>query len=156
MQNNQAKTVLQVCATNSTRLSDLGIKDGQLIFIQDKCRIAFDLEGRRRFYNEIELIQTDDERKKYQEAENGLFYFVVDTATLWAYQDDWVQLTTAPEEIVFIGVSFPELGSAKTLYVNREKKEISVWDEAANEYVVVANETDIGSISESEIDLLFV
>lgn len=155
MQNNQVKEVLQVCATKSDRLPELEIKNGQMIFIQDKCRIAFDFEGRRKFYNEIELIQTEDERKSYPDAENECFYFVVDTATLWVYQDGWVQLTTAPEEIVFIGVSFPELGSAKTLYVNKKKKEISVWDDETNGYIVVANETDIGSISKSEIDLLF-
>ena len=35
--------VLSVCATVGSKLPDLAIKDGQLIFVQDKHKIAFDL-----------------------------------------------------------------------------------------------------------------
>ena len=40
-----------VIATTSERLSNLVIKNGQLIFIQDKHRIAFDFKDKRTFYN---------------------------------------------------------------------------------------------------------
>lgn len=153
MAENMLKNVLSVCATRSDRLPELPIKNGQLIFIQDKCRIAFDYGDKRKFYNQIELLEADYERVNLEEPVNGHFYFVVDTAVLWFYQNDWVQLTTAPEEIIFIGTEMPELGVEKTLYVDKEKKEISVWDDG--EYIVVSDKTNVDSISESDIDLLF-
>ena len=153
MAENMLKNVLSVCATRSDRLPELPIKNGQLIFIQDKCRIAFDYGDKRKFYNQIELLEADYERVNLEEPVNGHFYFIVDTAVLWFYQNDWVQLTTAPEEIIFIGTEMPELGVEKTLYVDKEKKEISVWDDG--EYIVVSDKTNVDSISESDIDLLF-
>lgn len=153
MAENMLKNVLSVCATRSDRLPELPIKNGQLIFIQDKCRIAFDYGDKRKFYNQIELLEADYERVNLEDPINGHFYFIVDTAVLWFYQNDWVQLTTAPEEIIFIGTEMPELGVEKTLYVDKDKKEISVWDDG--EYIVVSDKTNVGSISESDIDLLF-
>lgn len=153
MAENMLKNVLSVCATRSDRLPELPIKNGQLIFIQDKCRIAFDYGDKRKFYNQIELLEADYERVNLEDPVNGHFYFIVDTAVLWFYQNDWVQLTTAPEEIIFIGTEMPELGVEKTLYVDKDKKEISVWDDG--EYIVVSDKTNVGSISESDIDLLF-
>ena len=147
------KTVLSVCATSSNRLKDLEIKNGQLIFVQDKERIAFDFGGKRKFYNQIEELNTDKERVEMTSPVNASYYFVVETAVLWTYRDEWIQLTTPPEEIVFIGTEIPELGIAKTLYVNKKEKEISVWDEDKSSYLTVSNAT--GSLSKSNIDLLF-
>ena len=148
------RSVLSVCATNSNRLPDLAIKNGQLIFIQDKCRIAFDFGDTRKFYNQINELTTDSERIAIEEPVAGSYYFVIETAVLWAYQDRWVQLTTTPEEIVFIGTEMPLLGSANKLYVDKMNKEISVWDNEINGYITVSNATD--AISESDIDSLFV
>lgn len=148
------RTALSVCATTSSRLPDLAIKNGQLIFIQDKCRIAFDFGDNRKFYNQINELTTDSERIALENPIVGSYYFVIETAVLWTYQDRWVQLTTAPEEIVFIGVELPTLGSANKLYVDKTNKEISIWDNETNEYVMVSNATD--AISEFDIDSLFV
>ena len=148
------RTVLSVCATTSGRLPDLAIKNGQLIFIKDKRRIALDFGDSRIFYNQIEELVTDAERIELASPVIGSYYFVIETAVLWTYQGKWIQLTTTPEEIVFIGVELPKLGSANKLYVNKKNKEISVWDNEKNGYVTVANAT--GTISESDIDSLFV
>lgn len=43
----------------------------------------------------------------------------------------------------------PSLGKQNTLYVNKTNKEISVWDETINEYIVVADKTDIKNIEVS-------
>ena len=147
------RTALSVCATTSSRLPDLAIKNGQLIFIQDKCRIAFDFGNSRKFYNQIEELVTDEERLALESPVVGSYYFVIETAVLWTYQGKWVQLTTTPEEIVFIGVELPTLGSANKLYVNKKEKEISVWDNETNGYIVVSDVAK--SISESDIDSLF-
>ena len=148
------KTILSVCATTAKRLPDLAIKNGQLIFIQDKHRIAFDFGDKRKFYNQIEELATDEERIALEEPIVGSFYFVINTAVFWTYQNDWIPLTTSPEEIVFIGTdTMPELGSAKTLYVSKTKKEITVWDNNTNGYVSVSNYSE--AISEEEIASLF-
>lgn len=148
------KSILSVCATTANRLPDLTIKNGQLIFVQDKHRIAFDFGGKRKFYNQIEELSTDDERTKIESPVNGSYYFVIDTAVLWTYQNKWIQLTTSPEEIVFIGTTMPELGSAKTLYVNKTNKEISIWDDEANGYITVASHR--GNVPTEDIDKLFM
>lgn len=149
------KTILSVCATNANRLPDLAIKNGQLIFIQDKHRIAFDFGGKRRFYNQIEELATEAERVALEAPVTGSYYFVINTAVLWTYQDKWIPLTTSPEEIVFIGTDvMPELGSAKTLYISKTKKQISVWDNDTKQYIVVADKNEIVDVS--DIDALFI
>lgn len=152
MADTTVKKVLSVCATTGSRLSDLVIKDGQLIFVQDKHRIAFDFKGKRVFYNQIEEIATEEEREGI-DPEEGIFYFVISTAVLWTYRGKWIQLTTPPQDVIFIGVELPELGSANILYVNKSGY-ISVWDEDSKDYITVANKSD--SISESDIIALFV
>ena len=153
MADSTMKTVLSVCATTSERLKDLSIKEGQLIFVRDKHKIAWDFKGKRTFYNQIEILESDDERKAIESPEVGQYYFVIATAVLWRYQDNWVQLTTSPEEILFIGTELPELGSAKTLYVNKTEKQITIWDADTNQYVVVSNAT--ADVSEEFINSLF-
>lgn len=148
------KPILSVCATVSSRVKNLVIKDGQLIFVQDSNRIAFDFGGKRRFYNSIITLDDDFERSTY-EAVNGQYFFVIDTAVLWTYQDEWIPLTTPPDEVIFIGTELPELGQAKKLYVNKKtgNENIAIWDEDTNNYKVVATKTQ--SISEEEISSLF-
>lgn len=145
--------VLSVCATVGSRLPELLIKDGQLIFVQDKHKIALDYNGKRVFYNRIEELATEEDRKSILAPVTGLFYFVVDTAVLWTYQNGWVQVTTPPKEVLFIGTELPELGSNKTLYVDTFNKEISVWDDGTSKYVVVADRTS--ELSVDDIDALF-
>ena len=148
------RKILSVCATTASRLPDLTIKDGQLIFVQDKHRIAFDFGGSRKFYNQIEELTTEAERVALEAPVVGSYYFVINTAVLWAYQDKWIQLTTPPDEIVFIGADLPELGSEKTLYVNKVEKEIKVWDIETSKYMTVANCSDC--VTAEEIDSLFI
>lgn len=147
------KPIISLIATDSNKLSDLSIKNGQLIFVPNLRYVALDYNNERTFYNQILTLRTDEERQSIIAPVNGLFYFVVPTAVLWTYEDGWVQITTPPEEIVFIGVELPELGSAKTLYVNKQDKSISVWDEELNHYVTVADKTE--EITADEILLLF-
>lgn len=145
--------VLSVCATVGSKLSDLPIENGQLIFIRDKRKIALDYGGKREFYNQIQELATEAERTAILAPVTGMYYFVIDTAVLWTYQNGWVQITTPPHEIVFIGVVLPELGSSKTLYVDTAKNEISVWDKSISAYKVVADKTN--EMTAADIDALF-
>lgn len=143
-----------VIATTSSRVKELPIKNGQLIFVQDKGRIAFDFKDKRVFYNQITEIDTEQERATLSDPMYG-YYFVIETAVLWTYQGEWIALTSRPEEVLFIGVELPELGQAKTgtLYVDIDDKEISVYDEESNTYITVSNYT--GEISDADIEELF-
>lgn len=147
------KPVLSVCATVGSKLPNLVIKDGQLIFVQDKHKIALDFGGKRVFYNQIEELATEATRTSMLAPVAGLFYFVIETAVLWTYRDKWVQLTTPPREVVFFGTELPELGTANTLYVDTSRKEISVWDNSLSAYVVVADKTN--ELTADDIDALF-
>ena len=81
------------------------------------------------------------------------YYFVIDTAILWLYKDGWIQVSGTPGEVMYIGTELPELGQANKLYVNKQIKNISVWDEESHSYIVVADCTD--EISDTEIEDLF-
>ena len=144
-----------IVADQASKLSDLAIGHQQIIFIEDKRKIALDFDGKRTFYNHVEVLQTEVERKELTAPEGGLFYFVVGTATIWFYDEKWIRVTAPPEEIVFIGTSLPELGSENTLYVNKKIGEegISVWDVETQSYIFIAGKAK--AISLSKIGGLF-
>lgn len=137
------KTILSICATTGAKVKDIPIQNGRMLFIHDRKRIAFDIEGKRTFYNQIEEIATDEERLSMSDPVVGSYYFVIDTAILWTYQErGWIPLTTAPEEILFIGTDvLPELGSAKKLYILKTGF-ISIWDVETQKYITVADKTE--------------
>lgn len=147
------KTIMSVVATTASRLPDLSIKNGQLIFVKDSQKVALDLNDKRTFYNQIVVLQTDLERQSLLAPISGLFYFVIDTAVLWHYERTWIQITASPNEIVYIGVSLPELGSANTLYVDTALNNVSVWDDNAKKYQIVADKAE--AITDDEISKLF-
>ena len=147
------KPVLSVCATTASKVRELSIKDGQLIFVHDTGKIALDFGGKRVFYNQIIELSTEQERATLLAPISGKYYFIIETAVLWTYQSDWIQITTPPDEVVFIGTELPELGSKKTLYINKQNRNISVWDEDNQDYMVVGE--TINSITTDDINKLF-
>ena len=149
---NTKKTIMSLVATTSDKIRNLLIKDGQLIFIQDLGRIAFDFKGSRVFYNQIVELETDAERMALDSPLNG-YYFVIGTGVLWSYQDEWIQITGAPQQILFVGTELPTLGQENKIYVDVDDKEISVWDEATQQYIVVANHKE--EITDEQIESLF-
>lgn len=152
MDTNTAKSIMSLIATTSSRIRDLVIKNGQLIFIQDLGRIAFDFNDKRVFYNQIVELDSDVERQSLTSPLSG-YYFVIDRAELWFYQDEWIKITEKPEEVIFIGVELPELGQADTLYVDKDDREISIWDEESGQYIAVSNYTN--EVTDQDIEDLF-
>lgn len=142
MADTTAKSVMSLVATSSSRIRDLVIKDGQLIFLQDIGRIAFDFKGKRVFYNQIVELETEADRLALEQPLDG-YYFVIDSACLWFYKSGWIQITEKPQEIVFIGVELPQLGQENKIYVNTTEgtENISVWNDESECYVEVANKT---------------
>lgn len=145
---------IKVIATSSSRIRDLVIRDGQLIFVQDLGRIALDFKGKRVFYNQIVELETEADRLDLENPLNG-YYFVIDEARLWSYKDGWIAITEKPQEVLFVGVELPRLGQANKLYVNTTDGEenISVWDDELDAYVVVADKTH--EVTDSDILNLF-
>lgn len=152
MADNTVKPIMSFCATVSDKVKDLVIKDGQLIFIQDLGRIAFDFKGKRVFYNQIVELRTETERLTLDSPISG-YYFVIDSACLWFYQDRWIQITEKPKEYVFIGVELPELGQRNKIYVDTDDREIFVWDEKNGKYIIVSNYTE--DVTDEDINNLF-
>lgn len=154
MADTASKSVLKLIATTSSKIRDLVISDGQLIFLQDLGRIAFDFKGKRVFYNQIVELDTEAERLNLENPLSG-YYFVIDSGCLWHYQNEWTPITEKPEQVVFIGVELPELGSANKIYANTTEgsESISVWNEELGAYVVVADKTQ--EVTESDILNLF-
>ena len=118
---NNAATILSLCATTANKVKDISIKNGQLLFIHDAGRVALDLYGKRTFYNQVIEIETEQERIDLVDAINGKYYFVIDTGVLWRHFNGWTQITTRPEDIVFIGTELPTLGQKNTLYAQTEE-----------------------------------
>lgn len=143
---------LKVIATSSSKIRDLVIKNGQLIFIQDLKRIAFDFNDKRVFYNQIVELNTESDRLALENPLNG-YYFVIGSACLYHYKDGWTQITGKPQEVLFVGVELPELGQEGKLYVDSDDGEISIWDDETGKYIIVSNYTE--EISEQDIEGLF-
>ena len=149
----EIKNVRKVIATTGKKVSDLAIKNGQMLFIQDKQRIALDFNGKRVFYNEINGLKTEEERLNLAAPIEGCFYFVIETSVMWYFDTDWVASTSSPQEVLFIGTSLPELGIKSKLYVDTTQKNISIWNPERNEYEVIAEK--IEPISDEEINKIF-
>ncbi len=152
MADTTTKSVMSLIATTSSRIRDLVIKDGQLIFIQDLGRIAFDFKGQRVFYNQIVELDTEAERLALESPLDG-YYFVIDSACLWFYQSGWIQITEKPKEILFVGTELPQLGQQGKLYVDIDDREISIWDEETDTYIAVSNYTR--EVTNADIENLF-
>lgn len=142
MADTTTKSVLKLVATTSSKIRDLVIESGQLIFLQDIGRIAFDFKGKRVFYNQIVELETEADRLALEEPLSG-YYFVISSARLWFYKDEWIAITDKPQEIVFVGVELPQLGQENTLYANTTEgaENISVWSEELGAYIIVADKT---------------
>lgn len=149
-----ANAVMSLIATNSSRIRELPIKDGQLIFVRNLGRIAFDFKGERVFYNQIVELQTEAERLSLDNPIDG-YYFVIGSGCLWFYKDGWTQITEKPENILFIDVELPQLGQENKIYVTIKEgnENISVWDEDLCKYIVVADKTQ--DATEEDILSLF-
>ena len=136
------KQMMSIIATTSERISDLVIKDGQLIFIYDMGRIALDYKGKRTFYNQVIELETEQDRLSI-EPNNGKYYFVIETGIFWRYFNEWKPLTSNSEDTIFIGNELPALGKKGVLYADttEEAECITVWDEEKQCYKVVADKT---------------
>lgn len=92
--------VLSVIATVNSKLANLPVEEGQLIFVKDQQTIALDFGGKRKLYTQIEELATEESRTSLLAPVTGRYYYVMDPPVLWRYQENgWVQITTPPEAV---------------------------------------------------------
>lgn len=144
-------TVTTVIITDN--IDAVSIADCQMVYSKNDRKIALDFDGTRRFYNQIEILETEAERQALESPTSGVVYFVEGTCVLWYYTTKWNQLTSTPESYLFIGTVYPVVGVEGTLYVNKDSQKISVWDAETSGYLDVANATS--SIALEDINKLF-
>lgn len=115
-------------STINSKLSQLEISNGQLIFVNDTRNIYLDFNGVRTEYSQIIILQKESDRVKYLTPITA-FYFVKETKVLWRFENgEWHQLTTPPKEsIIFLNYSnFPQQGEKEVLYVS--ESDTYIWD----------------------------
>lgn len=89
----ETKPIIDVISTTNSKLSNLPIKDGQLIFVHDSKKIALDYKNARTVYEQIQVLEKESNRTELLAPINS-FYFVVETSILWKYHNgQWIQLT---------------------------------------------------------------
>lgn len=156
MADTTSKSVLKLIATTSSKIRDLVIEDGNLVFLYDIGRIALDYKGKRTFYNQIVELDREVDRLALDSPLSG-YYFVISTGCLWHYGNEWTPITGAPSEVVFVGdeTLFPELGRENKLYISKTDgcESISIWDESIGAYKIISDKTQ--EISEKDIESLF-
>lgn len=138
-----ANAVMNLVATTSHRIRELPFKNGQLTFLYDVGRIAFDYKDTRVFYNQIVELESEVDRATLENPLDG-YYFIISSGCLWFYKDGWTQITEKPANVIQIDVELPQLGQAEegVLYVNKADREIAVFDSTSNDYIVVSDYTD--------------
>lgn len=127
-----ATTATKFITTTESRLELLPISNGQLIFVRDSRRVCLDYQGQRIEYGQI-IVLTDDDHRLSIEQPFKTFYFVLETRTLWRYEDEWIPaISTSPAEkqVIFIGDDpLPETGKEGILYTTTT--DIYVWNGTA-------------------------
>lgn len=114
-----ATTIIKFYSTVASKLDNLEIIDGQLIFVSDIKKIYLDLNNKRVEYSQIILLVSEEQRKGILAPVEG-FYFVEETKILWRYKNDWSQITYPPKEQVKIieeNGELPQLGEENILYI---------------------------------------
>ena len=116
-----ADTQLKVISTVDARLSELSIKNGQMIFVKDTHSLYLDMGNIRTQYHDITILQTESIREELLAPTAG-FYFCLSSDVLWYYQEKWIQITNQPTAQVVTKdsyLNFPSIGSESVIYVDK-------------------------------------
>ena len=90
---------LSFLATTASKIDELPIVNGQFILIKDTNTIAVDMNDKRTKYEQIITLESDSDRSSILAPVNGIFYFVVETNSLWKYDQGWKMICSAQSAI---------------------------------------------------------
>ena len=127
--------------TVNSKLAELPIVDGQVIFVSDTKKFYLDMNGLRLGYSDIQVLATESDRTSILAPTEG-FYFVDDTNVMWRYKGSWKQITPSELSPLYFGDydSFPPIGKENTLYITNDAT--YRWDSITSSYVCIANKTE--------------
>ena len=127
--------------TTKSKLAQLPVSDGNLVFVTDTKQMYLDMNGNRLGYTDIQVLPTESDRISILAPVEG-FYFVEETDILWRYKEGWKQITPSNISPLFFGAyeDFPPVGSSNVLYVSDGAT--YKWDTLTSTYSCVSNKTE--------------
>ena len=113
--------IVKAYSTTNSKLSQLPVSDGNLIFVKDTHTIYLDLNGNRLAYTDIVVLPKETDRTSILAPIEG-FYYVEETDIFWRYKEGWKQITPDNINPLFFGdyEDFPPTGKDNVLYISDE------------------------------------
>ena len=127
--------------TTQSKLAQLPVSDGNLIFVTDTKKMYLDINGNRLGYQDIQVLPTDTDRTSILAPIEG-FYYVEETNILWRYKEGWKKVTPDNLSPLFFGAyeDFPPTGKSNVLYISDDAT--YKWDSLTSTYICVSNKTE--------------
>lgn len=133
----QTETPQSFIITTKARLTELGVKPGQLIFVKDAQKAYYDWDGKRIAYHDIIELDTDSDRTSLQSPISNKIYLVNENYTLWQYRGgSWFQLTNEPQVVFKASPVDLKDGKENTLYI--AGKRLYIYDKAQKQFLEIA------------------
>lgn len=126
--------------TTSSKVNEINVEVGNLIFCEDTRRIALDGENGRVFYDQIMCLPNDSMRISMIRSLVDGFYFSLDTNILWRLDNlTWIQITDKPDSQLVYGTlaTFPRPGKVGVIYYS--DNHIYHWDADSEMYLDYCN-----------------
>lgn len=134
-------TTVKFLSTVNSKLPQLNIENGQLIFVSDTRNIYLDFNGVRTEYSQVVILEKEQDRFNFLSPITA-FYFIQETKVFWRYENgEWEQLTSPPKEsVVFLNYQdFPEVGTKEILYIASDLYCSFIW--SGTEYIKLGEPT---------------
>lgn len=133
--------IVKCYSTIGSKLAQLPVSDGNLIFVTDTKTIYLDINGNRLGYTDITVLSSETDRTAILAPIEG-FYFVEETNIMWRYKEGWKRITPENTSPLFFGdyESFPTPGNENVLYISDDAT--YKWDSLTSSYVCVSNKTE--------------
>lgn len=127
--------------TTQSKLAQLPVSDGNLIFVTDTKKMYLDINGNRLGYQDIQVLSTETDRTSILAPIEG-FYYIEETNILWRYKEGWKKVTPDNLSPLFFGAyeDFPPTGNSNVLYISDDAT--YKWDSLTSTYICVSNKTE--------------
>lgn len=89
--------VLTVIETLKSKISNLSIDNGQLVFTLDSLDIFWDTEGNRKKITDIIILITEEDKTNLLAPLSGKFYYVKENNSFYYYDSDWIKINDTGE-----------------------------------------------------------
>lgn len=127
--------------TTQSKLAQLPVSDGNLVFVTDTKKMYLDINGNRLAYTDIQVLPEESDRTSILAPIEG-FYYVEETNILWRYKEGWKKVTPDNLSPLFFGAyeDFPPTGKSNVLYISDDAT--YKWDSLTSTYICVSNKTE--------------